>query len=420
MLPYFQEAEGEEWRRNWRVVVAGIAGMALVAVPAYTTGILIQSLQGEFGWTRTAISAGPMVPMVAAIFAGPFIGLAVDKIGPRRIGIAGVICACVSVALLSLATPSIWSWWILWATAMTVSAVLIKPVVWITAISSLFDAGRGFALAAILCGSALTAVFVPSLVNYLDAQYGWRVACIVLGAMCAVVTIPPVVLFLTSAADEGRKALRAEGGRANRGPAILPGVSAKEGLTSWRYIRLAIATVAVTLGTAPFLLNFVPILSSIGHSRATAAMVAGLVGIGTICGRFSCGYLLDRFNGNIICAVSSALPIATGLLLLAAPGSLTAAVGAALFLGLAVGAEVDAVAYLVGRHFGMRSFGTLYGTLSGFTAMATGVGPMLVNYSYDLTSSYSAALSVQAPLCLAAVALFATLGQYRKLETSPA
>lgn len=420
MLPYFHQAERGEWQRSWQVVVAGMAGMALAAVPSFTTGVLIQSLQDEFGWSRTAISAGPMIPTIVAIFVGPFIGLAVDKIGPRRIGVTGVICACISIALLSLATSSVWSWWILWATAMTFSAILIKPVVWVAAVSSLFDVGRGFALATIMCGAALTAFLVPSLLNVLDVHFGWRVACIVLGGICAVLTIPPILLFLTSSMDQDRAARRGGNKSIRRLSPNVPGVSAKEGLTSGKYMRLVFATIAITLGTSPFLLNLVPILSSFGHSRATAAMVAGLIGIGTIIGRFTGGYLLDRFNGNTICAVSSALPIASGFLLLAAPGSLPAAMGASLIFGLATGAEVDGVAYLVSRHFGLKSFGTLYGTLSGFMAMATGVGPMLVNYSYDLTNSYSSALSLQAPICLLAVVLFATLGPYRKFADAAA
>lgn len=107
-----------------------------------------------------------------------------------------------------------------------------------------------------------------------------------------------------------------------------------------------------------------------------------------------------------------ALPVVPALLLLAYPGDVTIAAVAVLVLGLSLGIELDAVAYLSTRHFGMRNFGVLFGTISGLLALATGLGPFFVSLVYDNTRSYDLALIAYIPLALLASALFFSLGRY--------
>ncbi len=407
-----------EWRRGWPVVLAGAVGIALAAAPPYTTGIMIRPLEQEFGWTRAQISSGPLIPSVFAVFAGPFIGMAVDRFGPRRIGIAGAISACTAMALLSTATQSIWSWWLLWSFA-ALAGTLIKPLIWTAAVSSLFKSGRGLALAATLCGTAICSTITPVLANHLIEHHGWRMAYLALAAFWAVVVIPPVVFLFNSATDRHRtRDMSAPGSEAAM--PVLSGVTAREGLTSWRYVRLAGASVAMVLATVAYTVNLVPILVSTGQPRAAAAAVAGLIGISTVIGRLSGGYLLDRINGNLVAAISIATPVLATLLLLNLPGSLPAAIAATAILGLSLGAELDAVAYLTTRHFGLKSFGILFGTIGGLQALATGMGPMLVNLSYDITRSYNLALWLSIPTCLLGTALFLSLGRYPEFEPAEA
>lgn len=129
-------------------------------------------------------------------------------------------------------------------------------------------------------------------------------------------------------------------------------------------------------------------------------------------GRLSGGYMLDRVNGSLVGGVSVALPIVPALLLLAYPGDVTIAAVAVLVLGLSLGIELDAVAYLSTRHFGMCNFGVLFGTISGLLALATGLGPFFVSLVYDNTKSYDLALIAYIPLALLASALFFSLGRY--------
>ena len=174
-----------------------------------------------------------------------------------------------------------------------------------------------------------------------------------------------------------------------------------------------------TLVIISFVSNFIPIFSASGIPRAQAAGIAGLIGISTVVGRLIGGYLLDRINGGIVGGVSLLAPAISAMLVLANPGSVTMASAAVLILGLSLGAELDCVAYLTTRHFGLKNFGTIFGVISGILALATGLGPFFVNLAYDMTGSYTIALEAYVPLALLASALFFSLGRYPQFVDEP-
>lgn len=401
-----------EWRRNWTVVLAAGLGFALASVTVYSLGPFIAPLEAEFGWSRAQITSGMTLYSTLGILLSPLVGIAIDKIGPRRIAIGGILLYWAAFAALSLATSSLWVWLSLWFVLALASAPM-KPTTWTASVSSVFDKGRGLAISAMLCGAALGSSITPIFATWLIDTYGWRVAYIALITSCVAVVGPIVFLFFTSELDRGRTDTGAAGDRARAAQTVtLPGVGWREGIFSWKFARLAAAALVTTLVIISFVSNLVPILSASGISRTQSAGIAGLIGISTIVGRLFGGYLLDRINGSIVGGISLLVPIASAALMLAFPGSAGAATAAVLILGFALGVELDCVAYLTTRHFGLRCFGTIFGVISGLLAFASGFGPFLVNLSYDITGGYEMALQAYIPISLVASALFFSLGRY--------
>ncbi len=402
-----KSSAGEEFARNWPVVLAGALGMALASVGVYVMGIFIQPLEQEFGWTRAEIVAGMTIISLFGMICAPFVGLVVDRFGPRRLGVFGVVVACATLAALSLTGPSIWSWWALWI-PIALAGTCMTPTIWTSGVSSLFDAGRGMALALVLGGTALCSTLTPILGNYFIETLGWRHAFVALAGFWAIVVIPVVVLCFTSARDRNRVVPSNQQVDA----AVLTGIAVREAMLSGKYFRLASAGFLATLIVVSLVTGLVPILTSLAIERQSAANLAGLVGISTVTGRLIGGYLLDRINGNLVGAVSMLLPIIPCTLLLAFPGSIPVAGAAVLVLGLSLGVELDSVAYLVSRHFGMLHYGVLFGTIVGLLSIATGFGPLLISFVYDRTHSYAGVLWGYMPLSLLTALLFASLGRY--------
>jgi MFS transporter, OFA family, oxalate/formate antiporter len=50
---------------------------------------------------------------------------------------------------------------------------------------------------------------------------------------------------------------------------------------------------------------------------------------------------------------------------------------AAMLVGLAAGAEVDPLAYMVSRYFGLRHYGSIYGLCFSAFGLCVGIGPVV-------------------------------------------
>ena len=82
-------------------------------------------------------------------------------------------------------------------------------------------------------------------------------------------------------------------------------------------------------------------------------------------------------------------------------------------MGLGLGAEVDIIGFLVGRYFGLRRYGEIYGYIFAAFTMGTGIGPYLMGVNFDVAASYKFALAGFCGLLLLSSALIAMLGPYR-------
>jgi predicted MFS family arabinose efflux permease len=399
-----------ELRQHWRVLPPCLLGITLCATHGYSLGVMIPVLERQFGWARAETSLGLLIISLIAVIAAPFVGLAIDRFGPRRIALGGILLFCFGLGMLSAAND-LSQWLLLWL-LLGAGNMLILPTIWTKAINAYFDRNRGIALALALCGTGIAAAFVPSLTNALVEAFGWRGAYIGLGLIGAAITFPLSWLLFRLPAPSDRPDRPAP-------PRQAQGVSAREGFAQPRFLKLAGATLLFSITTCALTTNLVPVLLARGMTPARAAAVAGLLGIGSITGRLVGGLLLDRFDAARVAAASVAMPLITVALLLAFPGDKMAALGC-LILGLSVGTEVDCCAYLTARHFGLKSFGTLFGTMNGLMLFGNGIAPAVANHVYDVTRSYDIVLWAQVPACLGTIVLFLLLGPYPQLDEAEA
>lgn len=402
-----------EWRENWTAVMAGVMGVGLVSIYLYSTGIMIKPLEEEFGWTRAQISLGPTIVAVIGCIAAPFMGMVIDRFGPRRIGITGAILICSALAMLSQANASIWSWYALWL-LVAIAHPFIKPTVWVTAVSSLFSASRGLALAITLSGIGFGSAVTPILLNYLIDAHGWRLAYVYLGGIFAILSVPILFFFFYGATDKNRLMRKA---KPSEPPLNLPGMGLKEAIRSARFIKLAVATSAISVVTVALGVNLVPILSDAGIDRTTAAWIAGISGVGGLLGKLTGGWLLDRYHAGKVVGIATLCPGISCAILIAFPGSVPAAAAAVAIWSFAMGVEFDGMGYLASRHFGLRNFGAIFGAMAGLLALTGALGPYLSNYIFDVTRSYMPVLWAAIPTAFGAGILFMILGPYPVFET---
>jgi|SRR5579859_1288156 len=168
-------------------------------------------------------------------------------------------------------------------------------------------------------------------------------------------------------------------------------------------------------GTSLFgcIVHLPALLSDRGVSAQSAARASSLVGIALLVGRLGTGYLLDRFFVSRL-AMFFLGGAAVGIALLWTGSAGKIALLAAFFLGLGMGAEVDIIAFMMSRYFGMRALATAFGYGFGGYVLAGALGVWVMGAGFDLAHSYS--LSSGGGFFIAmlvAIGLIARLGPYR-------
>jgi MFS family permease len=141
-------------------------------------------------------------------------------------------------------------------------------------------------------------------------------------------------------------------------------------------------------------------------------MASSVVGVALLVGRIGCGFFLDRyFGGHVALAICLGAALGIGLLWTGAAGG--PALAGAFLVGLGMGGEVDIIAYLMSRYFGLRSLGATVGFAFAAFVVAGGLGPLVMGFAFDRTGSYRVPLSGFGVAAIVAAMLVTRLGAYR-------
>jgi predicted MFS family arabinose efflux permease len=389
-----------ELRNGWRIIVAGGLGLMVTASFIHTLGVVMKPLQDEFGWGRDDISFVSMIVASMAVVMTPIVGYLVDRVGYRKIVLIGFSIYCVALFLISQAGPSLDGWYLRWA--LLAFAFAFLTVTWTTGVAKNFDKSRGVAIAFSMIGSAMATLAIPFIMAIVVEAYGWRGAFMGLAAFGAFLVLPVTWFWFKPQPGLGDVSV----------PMQRVGVDRREIFLSARYWQLAIICVLAMYSILGMTIHFVPILTDRGLSLTAVAAVAGFNGAGSIIGRLSAGYFLDRIHGSWIGMFAVSCPLAAALILLTGAHSIYFAAVVAFLIGLGNGVENDVIAYITSRYFGLRNFGIAFSTIGGFITIGHGLGSYIAGVTFERVGNYSLFLTSVAVALTICLVLFARLGSY--------
>jgi len=394
--------------RGWARALAGaVLGSAtgISALLLYTNGLFVAGLAHDFGLTRTQFGLGVLLVTMAIAAANPLIGLAVDRFGPKRPAIVGMLMLSLGFAALGAFVHSVASYLLLQSIIAFFGAAS-GPVAYTKVIGATFDKRRGIALGITMMGMGCAAAVIPPFLAPTIASEGWRAGFYGLAA------IPLIGALTTSVLIPGHAKLTAQSAASGLD-------SASSGTEDWTRSRtfwtMAAAFAVMSLSFAGFLPHFVPLLTDGGLTPIAAARIAGQIGLAVIASRLVVGWLMDRFFAPRI-AVAICVIAASGCAVFIAQG-IGAASLTAVSLGFAIGAELDLMGFLVARYFGLRQFGRIYGWLYCVFVFASGLGPLWVGAVRDAAGDYTIALAISAAGLIVACWGFLMLPRYERATT---
>jgi predicted MFS family arabinose efflux permease len=390
-----------ELKANWAIVLAAALGVAIgtTGIPYYTFGVFLKPLAADFGWTRSQVGLGALFLHSGTFLLSPILGKFVDRRGPRGVALLSLAGLGVALMLLAASGPGLATYYGAWVLVALLGCGT-TPLTWTRMVSQNFDRARGLALGLALAGTGFASIFAPRFCTYMIGAYGWRSAYLALGIVTIVLVLPLVAY--------GTRNLRKHNA-VDR--SAMPGLTLREAMATRHFPLIAGGIFCVILAQAAAMVHLVPMLSDRGIAPGQAAGMAGIMGFAVIAGRLLVGGLVDRFHAPRVGLCFLPMPALSLLILLMVPGH-GATVAAILLLGLAAGAEVDLLAFLVSRYFGMRHYGVIYGVNLSIFALGAGIGPSLAGLSFDRTGNYDQAMAIGVGLFLVGAALIGTLGPY--------
>jgi hypothetical protein len=234
---------------------------------------------------------------------------------------------------------------------------------------------------------------------------GWRGAYTGLGVIMFAVAFPAVALSIrepNAREESGQAWAKTHDQR--------PGVATREATRTAQF--RVMACVFLLAGAAINGLNthIVPLLTDRNFTPAAATGIFGVMGVSTLLGRPFIGLMLDRIFAPYVATAFFLTPLAS-LPLLATGSGPAPAIGAVL-LGLALGAEIDLIAFLTTRYLGQRAFGEIYGYLFMTFVLGSSIGQFIADVSFDRMGSYTPALIGFALALVSAALLVVRLGPY--------
>jgi MFS family permease len=400
-----------EWRTYGLLVLAAFIGFSFHSIITYSTGLFMQPLSEEFGWSRALIAGGLTIAALATIPLAPVVGAILDRWGSRRLAILGLVLTGGAVSAFGLANGSPVQWLALWV-FYSIVATGIMSTVWTAAVTGTFTAARGLALGVTMCGAAAAQVVAPPLTNWLIETQGWRMAYVWLGSGWGGLALVTAVLFLFDAHDRKRREKASGAETATLAPLDLPGLGFGEALRNPAIIRIALSTLITMFMGVALIVHMVPLLTEAGLSRTEAAYLTSITGVAGFMGKLFTGWLSDRWNASLIGAVTLAVPTLGFAMLLEPFRTPTLIVVGMFIIGYSSGAKLQIAAYLTSVYGGMRNFGKIFGVMGSLIAIGSGMGPMVAGRIYDVAGSYTPFIIAGIPASLICGLLIFGLGPY--------
>ena len=378
-----------ESRRAWVVVWATFVCLAVIFGVSYSFAAFFENFAKEFAAQRADVSWIFGLCGLVYFVLGAGGGMLADRWGPRLVCMTGMVFIAMGLFLTSLAqslTTVYFSYGLLVGLGI---AFVYTPS--IASVQPWFNKRRGLASGIASSGVGAGTLILPVVVSYLLTEINWREALQLMSF--GVLMIGLTAGFLL------KRAPNLSGNTSGQLPGLTLSAALKTPSFKWLYMG--------TLLGAPVM--FVPFAHISAAARdagvpdAQAVGLVGLIGIGSLVGRFAIGWLADRMGRIKTLMLMQGL---MGLSYLVWAGAQDPWVFAvfALWFGLSYGSIVSLLPAICMDLFGGRAVSAIIGTLYTGAALGNLLGPVLAGQVFDMTQSY--ALVIWITLCISGLATY--------------
>ena len=388
---------------GWILVATAFVTMGIVVNARTAFSLFFPSILDEFGWSRALTAATFTTGLLASNAFTPFLGVLMDRLGPRVVFPVGLGLMSLGLALATTARAP-------WQLHLTLGVLVAGASVFVSymghslLLPNWFVRQRGLALGVAFSGVGVGSFLLLPWLQGLIGQVGWRGACWTLAVLLALVVLPLNALLPRRRPEE--LGLRPDGDTAVGGRRVRPApdhvVDPTWAATDWtlgRAVRTArfwwvflgyftglFAWYAVQVHQTKYLLE-------LGFSAELAGYALGLVGLTGIAGQIVWGHVSDRVGREwawTASGVGFALCYVALLILPAHPtrSLVYVMVASQGLLGYGLASVFGAIPMEL---FQGARYGSIFAVLNLASNSGAGTGPWVAGLVHDRTGSYAPA-----------------------------
>jgi sugar phosphate permease len=389
------------------VSAAFLALFSIVGFALYGLPFFYDFFVKDLGWSRTQVTSGNAYSkLVVGPLFGLLAGIMVDRFGPRRLMLVGIVIA--GVALIGLGGVSTLGAFYFFYLFNALGYVLGGPLPNQVLLSRWFDSGRGKAMGIAYLGIGIGGTLVPLLAYALTQTMGWRGALRALGVLMLVIALPGAFLV--------------------REPTQLPAASASGApppslgsvLRRPAFYLLALGSMA-SIGAVGGTMQNLKLYLSLDRKLAQGeiATVLSLILFGSIAGRLLMGWLADRWLKKQVMLLVYSIVALTIPAMVFAPSLPLIRMGALLF-GIGLGGDYMIIPLMAAELFGLRLLGRVMGIVLTADGVAEAVVPLAVATVRDRAGSYAGGFLLLVGLAAVGAAAVALLPRRGTAEEAAA
>ena len=367
------DAASDESPQAWVVVWACFVALAVIFGIAYSFAAFFESLSMQFNAQRADVSLVFGLSGLVYFIGGAGAGLLADRFGPRVVCSLGMLFIAGGLLVSSFAT-SMAAVYAAYGVGIGIGIALVYTPS-IACVQPWFTRRRGLAAGIASAGIGAGTVVVPLAATALIVGLHWRGAMQVLAGGVLLLGLAATVLLKRAPSATGGR------GRAVAGHTLRQALATKQ--FRWLYVMAVLAGPVMFI---PFA-HASAAARDLGVADAQAVGLVGLIGIGSLVGRFVIGALADHIGRPLTLALMQASLGLSFLVWYGASGWGAMALFA-LWMGLSYGGIVSLMPALCMDLFGARAVSAIIGTLYTGAAFGNLLGPWLAGAVFDASLSY--------------------------------
>ena len=342
-------------------------------------------------------------------FAAPFLGIFLDRFGPRvMFPIAG--CFILVGWLASSFVSDIWQLFIFYSVVATVGQVGISSFSATATLAPWFPRSRGAVLGMADAGNPAGQAIVVPLAQLIVSTLGWQWAFRIFGVAFFVMVVIPNLLFQKRPPDSGREVnvampdVVAEAGASDEPPSRSPAAGVLREPAVWLLLG---ARAVNSIGNHMIMVHILAFLFLAGYGEIQAALAIGIAGLLGIGGRPATGLLSDILGREIVYTFGMTTSVAAVILVLffSEGGAWWVLVSFVALNGFSDGISGLLIGAKAADLYPPRMLGTVMGMMEVGRGIGIGLGPIMAGILFDLQGDYFLAFLISAGLTTASVFL---------------